>query len=205
MGPCASLGGSFLWKEEIVSSNLTGPTIMLDDSILEVIKIGSNIWGFLEIRGSDGLWECRSKIPNDRDYDWFGLLAGVRNYVNADPIANPRGAPIDASVKIAKKIDYYGLGRTYSWLTYEDFLDYNWDSMFIDGRKSTIDRKTGEELGKARYSDRWGSEPDLYEYKNMRRVARDLITKEWEKFLNKMELLALKYGPENVRIVFWFD
>lgn len=168
-----------------------------------MIRIGSDIWGFLEIRDSDGLWVCKGKIPDDRDYEWFALLAGVRNYINIDPMANPRGTPVNASVKVTKNIDNWGSGRTYSWLTYEDFLDYNWNNVFYDEHITVIDRETGKEV---RYTERTQLNcPDLYEYIHLSHIAKDLITTKWAHFLNRMELLSLKYGPENVRIVFWFD
>jgi hypothetical protein len=172
-----------------------------------VIKIGSDVWGFLEIRGPDGLWKYKGKMPGDRDYDWFGLLAGVRNHVNAKPIAELRGFPSDISPELIKKIaSWDGLDEhSCSWLSLEDFSKYDWENVFIDGRMSTVDRRTGEELNKTLGTAKWSVESDFFEYKNLPRVAKTLMPKEWEKFLNKMELLATKYGPENVRIVFWFD
>jgi hypothetical protein len=172
-----------------------------------VIKIGSDIWGFLEIRGPDGLWEYKNKMPDDRDYDWFGLLAGVRNNVNAKPIAELRGLPDDVSPRLARKIANWGGLDEYScsWLSLEDFSEYDWENVSIDERMFTIDRRTGKELNKTLGNDEWIVESDFFEYKHLSYVAKDLISKKWVKFLNKMELLATKYGPENVRIVFWFD
>lgn len=168
--------------------------------------MGCDIHGFLEVRNQDGIWKIKDKIPDGRNYDWFGVLAGVRNYVNTIPIAEPRGVPIDASVKVMKKIAYWDMdGHSHSWLTLKDFSEHDWESASIDGRMSTVDRKTGKEVGKASYSARWGSEPDLYKYEHLPRVAKDLISNSWRKFLDKMELIATKRGLENVRIVFWFD
>lgn len=171
-----------------------------------MIKIGNDIWGFLEIRGPDGLWKCKDKIPGDRDYDWFGILAGVSNHVNAKPISRLRGVPDDVSPKLIKEIaSWDGLdGHSCSWLSLEDFSEHDWENISIDGRMSTIDRKTGKELNRTFGTAKWSVESDLFEYKNLPRVAKNLMPKEWEKFLNKMEVLASKYGPENVRIVFWF-
>lgn len=168
-----------------------------------MIKIGSDIWGFLEIRDSDKLWKCKSKIPDDRDYNWFALLAGVRNHINIDPISNPRGSPVDVSVKVAKEIVHWGLEYAYSWLTYEDFLDYNWNNVFYDENVTVIDRETGKVVRYVESTQR--NCPDLYECRHLPHVSKDLITTEWAHFLNKIDSLSLKYGPENVRIVFWFD
>ncbi|MCK4827413.1 hypothetical protein KA005_67400 [bacterium] len=168
--------------------------------------MGCDIHGFLEVRNRDGIWKVKDKIPGDRNYDWFGVLAGVRNYVNTIPIAESRGVPIDASIKARKRIDSWDMdGHSHSWLTLKDFSEHDWESVSIDGRMSTIDRKTGKEVGKASYNARWGSEPDLYKYEHLPRVARDLMSDSWRKFLDKMEIIATKRGLENVRIVFWFD
>lgn len=168
--------------------------------------MGCDIHGFLEVRDRNGKWKIKDRIPDDRVYDWFGVLAGVRNYVDTKPIAELRGSPIDVSTRGAKRIAHWGMdGHSHSWLSLKDFSEHDWEYVSIDGRMSTINRKTGEVLGKASYSSRWGSEPDLYEYLCLPRIAKDLIPKDWERFLDKMELLASKRGSENIRIVFWFD
>lgn len=168
--------------------------------------MGCDIHGFLEIRNQDEVWEAKDRIPDDRDYDWFGILAGVRNYTNTRPIAEPRGIPFGVSDEVKEKIDSWGMdGHSHSWLTYKDISEHDWDYASVDGRKSTIDRKTGEELGKASFSSRWDTQLDKFEYKHLPRIAKDLVSESWKLFLNNMALLAVRYGSENVRIVFWFD
>lgn len=170
-------------------------------------KIGCDIYGFLEVRDRNGVWKFKGKIPGGRDYDWFGVLAGIRNYANVKPIAELRGIPTDISIKLAKKIAYWGglNGCSCSWLTLKDFSEYDWDCVFVDGRISKVNRKTGEEIWKAISFSIMNTEPDLYEYKYLSRIVGDLIQDDWRRFLDKMELLATKRGLENVRIVFWFD
>lgn len=43
-----------------------------------------------------GRWHGQEVIELGRDYELFGLLAGVRG-IEFDPIADPRGAPTDES------------------------------------------------------------------------------------------------------------
>jgi len=169
--------------------------------------MGCDIYGFLEVRDREGVWRFKDKIPDDRDYDWFGVLAGIRNDVNVKPIASLRGIPADISTGIAKRVAHWdGLdGYNCGWLTLEDFAEYDWNYEFVDGRISKVDRRTGEEIWTVISFSIRNTEPDLYEYKHLRRTARGLIPNDWGKFLDKMELLGTKRGLENVRIVFWFD
>lgn len=170
-------------------------------------KIGCDIYGFLEVRDREGIWRFKGKIPEDRDYDWFGVLAGIRNYANVPSIAEPRGLPINISARGTKRIARWdGLdGYNCSWLTLEDFSEYDWNQVYTDGRISKVDRKTGREIWKSVSFSVRNPEPDLYEYKHLSHTVGDLITSDWERFLDKMEILASKRGLENVRIIFWFD
>ena len=139
--------------------------------------MGCDIHGTLEILRYKTLgWEFTALVPGTRTYDWFGVLAGVRNYVNAIPISELRGIPDKLSEKTSEDIAYWdGDGHSHSWLTHKDFTDYDWTQQFVDGRG-------GETL-----------------------TARDLIRDEWRTFLEYMKGLADIYGAEKVRIIFWFD
>lgn len=167
--------------------------------------MGCDIHGNLEVK-EEGKWKFIEEIPNVRSYDMFGILAGVRNYVNAMPISEPRGCPEDISDGTNKKLEHWDFdGHSHSWLTYRDFLVYDWSQVFKDGRISTIDKATGKEMSKASYTYLQDHPNPKYVLDYLDRLAEDLIPESWEKFLRKMGKLAFKYGSRNVRIVFWFD
>jgi len=158
----------------------------------------------LEIR-KNGIWEIEDDIPCGRSYDTFGVLAGVRNYVNTLPMAEPRGIPDDASRKIKKESDstYY---HSHSWLDVNDFLKHDWGYKSLDSRRSTIEKVTGREVAKSSYSAMWGTQVDKYDYVCLERTAMENLSKRWFEYFCKMIELAIIYnGLENVRIVFWFD
>jgi len=53
-----------------------------------------------------------------RNYDLFAVLAGVRNYAEIRPIAEPKGVPEDSCIEIRTISDEAnGDGHSHSWLT----------------------------------------------------------------------------------------
>lgn len=71
-----------------------------------------------------------------RNYDLFAILADVRNGrgfagiptgTGFNPISEPRGVPEDASEAYLAMVDRYGGdGHSHSWMTVEDFDNYDW-------------------------------------------------------------------------------
>jgi len=180
--------------------------------------MGCDIHGFLEYRyANDKSWWDMCTIPDDRNYDLFGILAGVRNYVNATPISKPKGIPEDASYRVKDGIKDWGVdGHSHSWLTWKEIKEYNWAEKYQDGRVSTIVINTGKELGKASYTSLQEESAEELAKRGIKlvyleRTAKDLIPFEWKGFFDYMRYLAegdestSGYGDENVRIVFWFD
>ena len=172
--------------------------------------MGCGIHGYLELVYSEDYVDGICNIPHGRAYDWFGIIAGVRNYANATPISEPRGLPDEVSWEMKDEVKGYGPdGHSHSWLSYKDFKEYDWDQVSLDGRVSTIDKETGKEKGKASYTwlqdDPEKCEEMGVELKHLNRVAKDLVPYIWQGFLKFMEHLADKYGDEKVRIVFFFD
>lgn len=58
-----------------------------------------------------------------RNYDLFALLAGVRNYDEIVPVAEPRGIPKDSSFDTV--MEYTG-GMGHNWREIEWVMDYDW-------------------------------------------------------------------------------
>lgn len=167
--------------------------------------MGCDIHGTLEVKENEE-WKRICEIPDDRNYDWFGIIAGVRNYVNATPISHPKGIPLKVSKETRKLLESWDLdGHSHSYLTLAEIEAYDWEQIFHDGRISTVEKATGEEWSKASYTSPNFINRERFELKYLDRVAKDLISPTWKKFLNKMRRLSKKYGKENVRIVFFFD
>ena len=169
--------------------------------------MGCDIHGFLEIRQKS--WICLKEIPKIRCYDIFGILAGVRNYINAKPISAPKGIPEDASEEALEKINMWVFyGHSYSWLDWHEIKSYNWNQKFKDRKLSKIDKKTGKELSKALYFRGITGETEKgnYKYRFLERTAENIAEKcGWKEFFVEMKKLAMEYGEHNVRIIFWFD
>lgn len=172
--------------------------------------MGCDIHGYLEVVHSETYVTGICNIPGDRSYDWFGILADVRNYANSKPISQPKGMPEKVCYEMQDKVKGYGLdGHSHSWLSWKEIRTHDWDYVSHDGRISTIDKKTGEEKGKASYTylqdDSEKAEEMGVELKHLDRVAKDLIPYIWQGFFKFMEHLADKWGEDKVRIVFFFD
>jgi hypothetical protein len=81
-----------------------------------------------------------------RNYELFAVLAGVRNYDNVTPIAEPRGLPDDAGVEqgtfgwpsgaTSSRVELDGkwLGEhSFSWLTAAELSAYDWSGVqYVD-------------------------------------------------------------------------
>ena len=174
--------------------------------------MGCDIHGYMETKhdySDKPWWNKELEIPDDRDYDFFGILANVRNYANAKPISEPKGTPFDVSDEVKEEIQRWNSdGHSHSYVTLKEFDDYDWESESLDGRISTIRKSTGEELGKASYTyeqDLSKEELDKLdvELKHLNRKAKDLLSPKWKAYIELMRTYSS--NPENVRIVFWFD
>jgi hypothetical protein len=175
---------------------------------MEVSKMGCDIHPYLEIK-EKRTWKLKEPLNLNRDYDMFGILAEVRNYVNAKPISEQKGFPKDASVKVRQYYEDYNDGHSASFLTWKEISEYDWNQVSTDGRISVVDVATGEELYKASYGSEWEDKEKLakegHRLENKQRVMKDLISMGYQALFDKMKVLSEKYGAENVRLVFWFD
>ena len=172
--------------------------------------MGCDIHGYLEVVHSETYIDGICNIPRDRSYDWFGILADVRNYADSKPISHPKGMPEKVCYEMKDKVEGYGgNGHSHSWLSWKEIRDHDWDFASRDTRISTIDIETGKEKGKASYTYLQDDPEECkrlgVELKYLDRKAGDLIPFIWKGFLDFMAYLSEKWGDENVRIVFFFD
>lgn len=87
--------------------------------------MGCDISSFIEVK-RDGEWTFVERGPwgsDERNYVWFGFLAGVRN-LNIPPISAPRGFPSDSSRDV---FDWDC--HSHSWLTVEELVHYDYTRM----------------------------------------------------------------------------
>ena len=113
-----------------------------------IAVIGADIHGVLQHK-EKGRWQTKEILDFDRNYELFGILAGVRS--SRKPIAPQRGLPKDFSIIIQKTYyhippdtfkyekDPYGIvgelksepgiymgDHSHTWLTLDEIQKYNW-------------------------------------------------------------------------------
>ena len=171
--------------------------------------MGCNIHGYLEILTDSG-WYALQALSSDRDYDSYGVLFGVRVYIEIPPVVEQRGIPEDAYYKTKEAYEEWnGDAHSPTWMNVKDLLAYDWDQTGPDERISTIDKYTGKETGKASYTylqekPEEAAKMGVY-LKHLERRAGDLLSDTWVETIKDMKKLSEKYGEEGVRVVVWFD
>lgn len=112
--------------------------------------MGCDIYIYTERRGADGYERVEgarfSEGPDPFDwrcYGMFGFLAGVRNYSDVIPIAEPRGVPGDASSEVADEYDSLSSdAHSASWLSVSELVGFDYDRTMED-RRVTVRRASG--------------------------------------------------------------
>jgi len=70
-------------------------------------------------------WRDKNDYSIGRDYTLYSLLANVRNYLNIEPISEPKSFPIDASVYVKKIYDCWkNDAYDASYLTIDEIYNY---------------------------------------------------------------------------------
>lgn len=98
--------------------------------------MGCDIHAHTEIRYKCD-WYHYQKHDIDRDYYLFAIMAGVRNYQDITPVAEPRGLPPNLSVVTLLEANYMGTdGHSHSWLSDWEVRkisqEYQYDNPFWD-------------------------------------------------------------------------
>jgi len=122
-----------------------------------------------------------------RSYGYFGFLANVRNYSAITPIDDPRGVPEDVKEQYKEIIndDNY---HSFSWLSVEELLNYNYDQIIKD-------RRCTRRIGENYYSGACTCEIG----EGLKFSLRDFLS------VNFFENLKRLKDAKADRIVFWFD
>jgi hypothetical protein len=106
--------------------------------------MGCDIHSLAE-RKREGKYEA---IPGLEPFDWrayfmYGFLAGVRNYSDVPPLAEPRGFPDDASDYARDLSGRWGMdGHSHSWLSVKELTEFNYDAL-VEDRRVMIDNDGG--------------------------------------------------------------
>lgn len=150
--------------------------------------MGCNSHLFIEIKSSwaarfnipEGYsWDLWAEIPECRDYNIYGALAGVRANCPS-PVVSPRGIPDDIGYRVKEIMDgNEGDFHSHTWLTVLEFISA------IDSVDDA--RKSDEESIKI-----WGKNGVF-------------IYKPWIAAKKILGVLSEVYGIENIRIIIAFD
>jgi len=180
----------------------------------------------------EGPWDSDYGLRG-RNYDWFAILANVRNYDNMlDTIAEPKGLPDNCSSETNSISERWGPdGHSHSWLTLKELIDFDMNKTEVETVKFGVESyKEWIECGKdpsvfinTHYIRNHHVEVDegtlakmvygIYgEHKPIDGIYYTSVTydKSYNDFTSGMYKRVVdeltKYGiPEEVRIVFWFD
>lgn len=174
-----------------------------------------------------GMWVGRS-------YDLFGMLFGVRNYANFDPIAPKRGIPEEGSERLEDRLDYFRnheagnlIGavdcHSHTYLTLKELNEINWEETTEkeDSRIRVYDEEDELQMKAARIGSlsddevqriedgeevvKENSDGEIRKYRREKMKKEEALSGAWEKLIEQMEMFGETYGEENVRLVVWFD
>lgn len=149
--------------------------------------MGCDIHAHIEVKEYDDWWEL-VRLNLRRNYDAFGLMAGVRGWDSLHP---PKGMPSDYSFSV---LNAYGL--------------YVTDESEGEGYASKVSAERWVELGISKYiREGWISHPDHHTpswltVDEFEQVCQRLGTGEYH---YHTALAMMKAIPHECRIVFWFD
>lgn len=95
-------------------------------------------------------WEYIEEIDLWRNYVLFTVLANVRSGEDrVKIISTPKGLPNDLSDEVRAEVQSWnGDGHSHSWLTKQEFFDFNWEcDIFLNGFVDEQEYKTYIETG----------------------------------------------------------
>lgn len=140
--------------------------------------MGCDIHGHVEFK-KDGVWHNWSTVDIDRNYDLFAKMANVRNDGTVEPVADPRGVPMDISMEVAMDINQWDCdGHSHSWLS---------------GPEMEAVKKWAEEKWPDFQNQYWKLFGFLFG-----NYPWDYVRPDLDPYYKKLSI-------EDVRLIFWFD
>ena len=178
--------------------------------------MGTDIHGWVEVYHDPFIqngWGRCIDIENivGRNYDMFGMLFGVRNFANWEPLADSRGFPSFVDRTIEKSLTGYD-NITYLW--FHEIEAINWDeqSQNLNQRISEFDLN-GNPTGMAfldssilsfteREILRSGIPLKLNDVilKCVRKIRKECLSGDWELLFKLMRTLNERYQAVNTDI-----
>lgn len=163
--------------------------------------MGCDIHSFVEIRKGDK-WECLKEAVFKLDeydrkntgathtstpfkcsnYGLFGFLANVRNYSSVPPLVSRRGLPESPSDDVLCEAERDR--HSFTWVTANELLSFDYDSAFEDRRDHT------------------GNSDTLPKGEGKILTYREFLP---ERFFEDLEAIRMLGEPLSVRLVFCFD
>ena len=144
--------------------------------------MGCDIHAHIEVKMNDEWVHYSALTCLDRDYMFFGIIAGVRCY--EEQKFEVRGFPEDATKITKMDYDLWGEdAHTHSWLKGDEV---------VEAIKLLGDKRRLEDLDRHQYAD------FLLNYE----IRMNSV---FGYNLNDFEYLNSKFGITDTRLVFWFD
>mgnify|MGYP006282672237 CR=1 FL=1 len=197
--------------------------------------MGCDIHGLVEVNWYGDMdhvddkkkWECAIENIGSwvgRSYDTFGLLFGVRDYANFEPVAPRRGVPDNLSNRGQERIGKdKSWCHSFSYVTLAELNQVDWEATAdeADSRIRVYDEEdelrfkaagisslSDEEEQKIRSGDEVVKELDngqTNKYRLEKMKKKDALSGAWKRLIDLMESFGETHGEENVRLVVWFD
>lgn len=155
--------------------------------------MGCDIHTVTEIKSGDG-WKAvltEEPIFEERCYEWFAFLAGVRNYGGIPTLARPRGWPDDPSdyaVELMERWD--DDGHNFSFVTLAELRAFDYS-------QSVENRRVTRQIAPNCWDGGCTAEPG----EGVMTTFREYLG---EGFFSELDRLAALGAPE-VRVLFFFD
>lgn len=161
--------------------------------------------------------DSKDAIYSKRDYNLFNILADVRPDGKVEPISSPKGLPMDLSEEVQLEADYWGEdAHSHSYLSLEEFLQYNWDEKveihdFVGSKRDAIE-KYGEDVECHSLFDSvdlYGPFNDVFvKVTKTRKETMPAFMETIEKlkgFVEESNRTFWQVREEDIRLVLWFD
>lgn len=150
-------------------------------------------------------------VYNGRDYELFGVLAGVRCTVA--PFVQPRGIPDNLSCEVKNE---YGDGDWYHTPTWYDYCELNAYSHMLSDSTKELKRKNNEIKELRKKIEEFKHDADDAHYVDEDIEYLDYYDEEYDvagrlaSFISCIDVVLEAYyiyypNPGDVRVVMWFN
>ena len=165
--------------------------------------MGCDIHAYIEYKHWGDKWWPFANLDIDRDYQLFGLMAGVRRS-DIDPVAQPRGVPSDASWKVNDENELF----------VSDDPSGGREKPYVS--KADAARWLNQGISQQGHSESYITDPDWHTHSWLTIPELRQVIKRYEDGCEQdapnevratlaSMLMLCGEDEENARLVFWFD